>query len=690
MAANENYKNYQDMVADVRASLSQAAQLCGNIPLEEKVRQLEEQEERMRNQTFRVGIMGEFNRGKSTVINAILGEKVLPADILPCTATLNRIRWDTRKRAEVSFKDGRVENVPVDQLTKYLTKLTKESLDLSETVRDAVVYYPTVFCQNGVEIIDTPGLNDEAKMNVITENVIPTLDATIFVLSADAPLQMSERDFIRNKLLTSDMARVLFVLNKIDYLEEEDRERQINYLRDSIHETMLDKIADLHGKDSEEYQRSAQKLGSIKIFPISARDALNGRIKNNAGKVEDSGILAFEEELSRMLTKESGMLRLMTPINAVGSVIGETRQIIEMRKKALSMDKEEFEKAHEESIRVLEESKQKREKKLEEIKGKGDETYEKLLPQIPPMYDEVEASAMRVADTLTKDDVSSSDKQEAALGRISEDIRREIERQLSVQTEKLMGQIQKEMALEAEQAVRFATEIETQVIDVRGKFTGTIFEDQKDDLTYGAASGVIGLAATGVLGTVGGFGIGAAIDGWKQSGLKGAALGLASGGAIGFGTSIALTSALVMLGISSSILFLPVCAIGGIAGKVGGRKIVDAVFGNQLKLEQTKEAVRQAIQESMQEVRSERVLENWLREKTTEIFQVLSEQVQEQVGSMLNDMESQLNRLKNEMENNRNAVEMDVSAMENLDDQLVKINMRLDSIRTVVVEALSI
>ena len=87
------YMNYQAMVSKVNTSVENLTSICKKLDLQEHAESLEKVSSRLQNHVFRVGIMGEFKRGKSTVINSLLGQEVVPADIMPCSATLNRIVW---------------------------------------------------------------------------------------------------------------------------------------------------------------------------------------------------------------------------------------------------------------------------------------------------------------------------------------------------------------------------------------------------------------------------------------------------------------------------------------------------------------------------------------------------------------------------------------------------------------------
>ena len=138
----DNYKNYQSMVTSVTTGISQLDGVCRHLSMEAQADELNGIGERLKNHIFSVGIMGEFKRGKSTVINALLGSKIVPADIMPCSATLNYIKWDASKHAEVRFKDGTTKNVSVEELSNYITKITEESEKQAENVEDATVIIP--------------------------------------------------------------------------------------------------------------------------------------------------------------------------------------------------------------------------------------------------------------------------------------------------------------------------------------------------------------------------------------------------------------------------------------------------------------------------------------------------------------------------------------------------------------------
>ena len=212
----DGYIGYQEMIADITTALESTKEIMRKLELEKQAKTAEDASNHLKSHIFSVGVMGEFKRGKSTVINALLGEEIAPADIAPASATLNRITYGLTPKATIIYKDGRQEEVPVNKIADYVTKITEDSAVKSESVEQAVVEYPCQFCQNNVEIIDTPGLNDDERMDVISESVIPYLDAVVFVVVPNNPFSASERDFVQRRLMTSDIGRLIILVNRID------------------------------------------------------------------------------------------------------------------------------------------------------------------------------------------------------------------------------------------------------------------------------------------------------------------------------------------------------------------------------------------------------------------------------------------------------------------------------------------
>lgn len=278
----ETFGVYQKRLMALVSDLKRMREFSAKLKLENSIHLIDDVLDRVANKSFSVAVVGEFNRGKSIFINALLGIDILPMDILPTTATLNRVTYGITPLAKVVFKDGREKELAIGQLKNYITKLTPEAAQNSENVKEAVVYYPLHYCQNNVDIIDTPGLNDETNMDKITLSVLPQVDAAIMVVMAQAPFADSERKFLETKLLTNDLSRIIFVVTGIDRCNNhEDADRAIEYIREEIQTLLTKRSEDQHEKSSLEYEVYLRKIGKPRVFGLSAYQALQAKRTDN-------------------------------------------------------------------------------------------------------------------------------------------------------------------------------------------------------------------------------------------------------------------------------------------------------------------------------------------------------------------------------------------------------------------------
>lgn len=118
-------------------------------------------EQSVLSDTFKILVMGEFNRGKSTLINAMLGKKVLPAYPIETTAIINEIKWGEHPRALLHYHESndaaqKVKEVSIGEIEKYVIAKNKSYDNPYDKVE---LFWPLELCHDGVEIIDSPGLN---------------------------------------------------------------------------------------------------------------------------------------------------------------------------------------------------------------------------------------------------------------------------------------------------------------------------------------------------------------------------------------------------------------------------------------------------------------------------------------------------------------------------------------------------
>jgi len=240
------------------------------------------------NDFFTVVVLGEFKRGKSTFINALLKKELLPTDVLPETATINAIMYSETPTLQVVMNDGNEETGEVSR--EYLQRFSAREKDsLSEKVKYIKIGYPADILKNNLAIVDTPGVDDiNEQRSEITYRFIPKANAVIFLLDAKSPLKKTEKDFIDSKLLPLGLDTILFVANKYDAIDEEEEE---------------DYLTDLRMRLASAFKIGEEKaqLKKINLYPLSAKWALEGVVKNKPELTSASGITDVLDALQDMV-----------------------------------------------------------------------------------------------------------------------------------------------------------------------------------------------------------------------------------------------------------------------------------------------------------------------------------------------------------------------------------------------------
>ena len=287
--------------------------------------QIDEQIRHIESHKFRVAVVGEFKRGKSSLINALLERDVLPADVLPTTATFNRVTYGDVPLAYLTLKDGSRIDIPIDSLAGHITKLTEASSENARRIEEAVVAFPSMFCKNDVEIIDTPGLNDDEEMTRLTVSHLQDVDLAIIAVSATMPFSDTEADLTVRLLETDSVCRVLFAVTMIDRVDEEDRERLLNSVRARIKEKVLRRLRESHGEDDPAFRKYEACVAEPMVYALSAKDAARARSLQDAELFEASGYLRFMRELPDILMTSQATDMTLNAVNVYSGILRSAR-----------------------------------------------------------------------------------------------------------------------------------------------------------------------------------------------------------------------------------------------------------------------------------------------------------------------------------------------------------------------------
>ena len=302
--------------------------------------QIDEQIRHIESHKFRVAVVGEFKRGKSSLINALLERDVLPADVLPTTATFNRVTYGDVPLAYLTLKDGSRVDIPIDSLAEHITKLSDASAENARRIEEAVVAFPSMFCKNDVELIDTPGLNDDEEMTRLTVSHLQDVDLAIITISATMPFSDTEADLTVKLLETDSVCRVLFAVTMIDQVDEEDRERLLNSVRTRIQEKVLRRLHESCDEGDPVFRKYEACVAEPMIYALSAKDAARARSLQDAELFEASGYLRFMRELPDVLMTSQATDMTLNAVNVYGGILRSARAWIGQRLDALKLLKD--------------------------------------------------------------------------------------------------------------------------------------------------------------------------------------------------------------------------------------------------------------------------------------------------------------------------------------------------------------
>lgn len=643
-----SYQGYQEMIADINTALTRTGEVLEQLELTDQAQQAEEAARRLKSHVFTVGIMGEFKRGKSTVINALLGQKIAPADVLPASATLNRITYGLTPRATIVFKDGRRQEVPVDSIKEYVTKITDESAAMAQTVELAIVEYPCPFCQNNVEIIDTPGLNDDERMDEISESVIPELDAVVMVLSAIAPFSKSEAEFVRNKLMTSDVSRLIVVVNQIDMvLDEEDRARVVDSIKERIQREVLGRIAAIHGEDSPFYRDARKKLSDMKLYPTSAIRALMGRVRNKPEMVEDSGILPFEDRLRRMLTQERGSLEIVRVSGVISKLLQEGRSALELRANALQMDSEQFKARQREAEAEVVAMRAKKVEEQKQLREKSKQINIQMEQLVLEKYADLEQRLGRFVDSYPLSGAAVESK--GFPEQVSRALQDETKQALSDYAEQINVYLREQMGDATLRLSEYMGELSNSVLEINSKLSvgsplidsAVVGVDALSNVVAGICTGLLSGAGVGLMG------LGGMIEGYRANGIKGAIVGAGGGFAASYATAMALFSLM-----GGAVAVVPFALFTGVAGTMGGKLLTSLIWkkDKQARMEaKFRSELKEEAMNTVSVLRKQHILENWAQKQVAAQVDELVSRFEQETESLLTSTEKTLNSIAAEM-----------------------------------------
>ncbi len=631
-----SYSAYKATVSDLSESLHQLKEYSEVLELTHTARSISDTIEKVAKEHFEVAIVGEFKRGKSTLINALLGQDVLPADVLPTTATLNRVTYSETPYVMVEYKNGKKEKVDINQLENYVTKLSYESEKTAETVKQATVYYNTQFCKNNVDIIDTPGLNDDEQMTNVTLSILPEIDAAVFVISANSPFSQFEKEFLEKKMLTSDLGRIIFAVNCFGTFSKEDEDRIVETVEKRIGSYVIEKAKLVMGENSKEFAVYKRKIGKPRVIGIYAKKALMAKESNNLEMLEESNFLTFERVLETMLTQERGAISLQILANKIISSGSEVINSILIRENALDMETDEFMEKYQAAIDEIEEIRTKKREEFVRINDAANNVFMGLQPILDSYWIQIEETAMKVIDEfpMSAEDLKR-EKLKIVYTMLTDKIKENIENKAQLICEQIQNEITVALSDEANRLQSFEDEFFASVSRIQQMFS---MQAGKRGRNGGVVDQIISVA-------IGSIGTGGLFIGFREAGIKGALLGGASGFAGFYATFYAAFYLAGFLGIAAAgPVTLCLMAIAGLAGTFTGKLAVDNLLVKE-RIDKYKNSFKSSVSKQFHEMKITSDFSETVRQQVFASFEGLKSKIEEETEVILLDTQKTLDSL---------------------------------------------
>ncbi len=205
------------------AALARLARAAGADALADEAEALAE---RLREARFYVACVGQFKRGKSTLINALVGEPVLPVGVVPVTAVVTVVRHGPRLAARVRFGERGWEECDPGSVATYIAE--EHNPGNEKGVAAVEVFVPGPLLASGMCLVDTPGVGSVQEANAAaTRAFVPHIDAALVVLGADPPISGEELALVQD--IARSVRELIFVLNKADRLPAAEREQAVAF-----------------------------------------------------------------------------------------------------------------------------------------------------------------------------------------------------------------------------------------------------------------------------------------------------------------------------------------------------------------------------------------------------------------------------------------------------------------------------
>jgi len=219
-------------LSDIRNLLEAIADTCDRFQMISLTRQLEATRSLLEeNPPIDVAVMGQFKAGKSSFLNSLLGQNVLPVGAIPITTAITRLQYGNKERAIVRHFDGRTTEVALTDIAEFTSEAKNPNNDKNVAIVD--IELPSMQKYSGLRLVDTPGLGSVYKYHQSTsEHWLPAVGTALLAVSSDRPLSEHDLELIRE--LTSHTPNIILLLTKADLLSPDQQQEVISFFQQTL------------------------------------------------------------------------------------------------------------------------------------------------------------------------------------------------------------------------------------------------------------------------------------------------------------------------------------------------------------------------------------------------------------------------------------------------------------------------
>lgn len=266
----------------------------------------------LENPAFRIAVFGPFNYGKSTLLNALLGEKTLPIDLIPTTGAAILVKYGQELSTKITLTNGQEIREPGTKILQDYAILS-DARRMRDDVASVEVYCPHPFLKTGVEFLDLPGTNDqEAQDNLVRDRLLGA-DLIIQLLDGRKLMTLGERENLRDWLLDRGINTVVFVVNFLNLLEPEEQKEVSNRMR-FVAESFRADLPD----------------GVSNLYRVDALPALRAKLKGDVAAAQTSGLSMFESALQMIVTAQQE--KNTVPLSRIEAIAQQICEVLEGKK----------------------------------------------------------------------------------------------------------------------------------------------------------------------------------------------------------------------------------------------------------------------------------------------------------------------------------------------------------------------